>query len=217
MENHTPTLTSDDQGLLLTDGEVTVRGDFTRMLNRIAPGNLPHELLVKATRLKGGPEHPIAIDATAGLGEDALILAAAGFGVTLYERNPTIAALLEDALNRARAVPELAEAIARMHLVKANSIEALPHLDMQPDVVLLDPMFPAKSKSALAKKKLHMLQQIEQPCDDEEQLLKAAITAKPRKIIIKRPIKGPHLAGRKPSYSLEGKAIRYDCIVLARN
>ncbi|MBQ4243593.1 MAG: class I SAM-dependent methyltransferase, partial [Clostridia bacterium] len=36
----------------------------------------------------------------------------------------------------------------------------------------------------------------------------------PHKIVIKRPLKGPFLAGRKPDYSLQGKAIRYDCIVL---
>ena len=216
MEHSTPTLQRDDQGLLLTDGEVTVRGDFTRMLNRIKPGNLPHELLVKAARLKGGPEQPIAVDATAGLGEDAFILAAAGFNVTMFERNPTIASLLDDALERALAIPELADVISRMRLMKEDSTTALSRLVMQPDVVLLDPMFPAKTKSAAAKKKLHMLQQIEQPCEDEEQLFKAAFAAHPRKIVVKRPIKGPHFANQKPAYSIAGKAIRYDCYVLAR-
>lgn len=30
------------------------------------------------------------------------------------------------------------------------------------------------------------------------------------------PVKGPHLAGVKPDYTLRGKAVRYDCIVMAR-
>ena len=48
-------------------------------------------------------EHPRAVDATAGLGEDSLLLAAAGFEVTLCEADPVIAVLLEDALTRAAA------------------------------------------------------------------------------------------------------------------
>ncbi|MBQ1757738.1 MAG: class I SAM-dependent methyltransferase, partial [Erysipelotrichaceae bacterium] len=42
----------------------------------------------------------------------------------------------------------------------------------------------------------------------------AAIAVHPSRIIIKRPLKGPFLAGRKPDYSLPGKAIRYDVILL---
>lgn len=41
----------------------------------------------------------------------------------------------------------------------------------------------------------------------------AAIAASPRKIVIKRPLKGPYLADIKPDYSLVGKAIRYDCFL----
>lgn len=43
----------------------------------------------------------------------------------------------------------------------------------------------------------------------------AAIAAGPRKVVIKRPAKGPYLAGIKPNYSIDGKAVRYDCIVPA--
>ena len=48
--------------------------------------------------------------------------------------------------------------------------------------------------------------------DDAEALLHAALAAHPRKVVIKRPPKGPWLADVKPSYSLEGKAVRYDVI-----
>ena len=60
-----------------------------------------------------------------------------------------------------------------------------------------------------------LLQKLESPCDKEEALLNAAMSLKPKKIIIKRPLKGPFLAGVKPSYSLKGKAIRVDVIVNA--
>ena len=140
---------------------------------------------------------------------------AAGFTVQLYERNPVIAALLQDAIDRATEDPALAQAASRMSLVVGDSIRALPHLEVKPAVVLLDPMFPGRQKSAAVKKKLQLLQLFEQPCEDEAALLEAAFAAHPRKVIVKRPAKGPHLAGRKPDYTLEGKAIRFDCYSLA--
>ena len=210
MERVTPELIRDDGGLALASDGRIVRGDFTRMAPRLKPHNLNRELLVRAAKVKGVPE-PVAVDATAGLGEDALLLAAAGFHVRLYERNPTIAALLEDALERAAGIPELADAVSRMQLDKTDSEPALRRLGFRPDVVLLDPMFPGRQKSAAVKKKLQLLQQLEEPCEDEEALLDAALAASPRKVVVKRPAKGPWLANREPAYSLSGKAIRFDC------
>ena len=203
-------------GLVLTDGRMEVQGDFAHMAFRLKPANLKRELLVRAARIRGGDGPLTAIDATAGLGEDALLLAAAGFEVQLFERNPVIVALLRDALARASAVPELAPAVARMSLAEADSVAALPSVAEAPDVVLLDPMFPAKRKDAAVKKKLQLLQRLERPCDDEEALLEAALSARPRKVVVKRPVKGPCLAGRTPSYSLSGKAVRFDCYAIAR-
>lgn len=206
----------DAEGLsLLGDGR-QLRGDFAKLLPRIAPGRLPGELLVKAAKLKNSTGEKTAVDATAGLGEDAFLLAAAGFSVRLYERDAVIAALLRDALQRAAAVPALADAAGRMRLFEEDSTSALPLLETPPDVILLDPMFPARQKSALIKKKFQLLQQLERPCADENELLQAALAAGPRKVIVKRPLKGPYLADRKPDYSLCGKAIRYDCVVLPR-
>ena len=200
------------EGLALSDGTMTVRGDFARMTPRIRQGALQREMLVKAARLKGVVA-PHAVDATAGLGEDSLLLAAAGFQVLLYERNPVIAALLADALVRARDIPGLADPVSRMELVVGDSVEGLARLPERPDLVLLDPMFPAKHGDARAKKKLQLLQRLEEPCRDEEALFEAAHAAEARKIVVKRPLKGPFLANRKPSYSLRGKTIRYDCYV----
>lgn len=208
-------LCSRDGRLALSDGQMEVCGDFARMLPRLRRGALSREMLVKASHVKG-VERPTAVDATAGLGDDSLLLAAAGFEVVMFERNPVIAALLADALERAAGTPELAAIAARMRLVEGDSEAALSHIGQVPDIVLLDPMFPAKHGDARAKKKLQLLQRLERPCADEGSLLEAAFAAGPRKIVVKRPVKGPWLAGRKPSYSLEGKTIRYDVHVLAR-
>ena len=210
-------LVRDEGGLALTDGTMAVRADLVRMLRRLRPKNLSQELLVRAAKLRHEPGITLtAVDATAGLGDDSALLAAAGFEVMLFERDPVMAALLADALARARKVPELCEVAGRMRLVEGDSVTALLAMAKageHPDVVLLDPMFPERRKSASVKKKLQLLQRLERPCEDERALLDAALAASPRKVVIKRPPKGPFLAGVKPSYSLQGKAVRYDCIV----
>lgn len=213
--NTKPHLELRPEGLTLTDGELELRADFTVSLPRLKYNNLTHEFIVKAAKIKESDRELIAVDATAGLGEDSILLAAAGFRVELYEHDPVIAALLRDALERAAKVPGLAETVARMTLHEENSIAAMRELDYVPDVVVLDPMFPERQKSAAVKKKFQLLQQLEMPCSDGEELIEAALASGAHKIVVKRPAKGPFLAGIKPSYSLEGKAIRYDCIVRA--
>lgn len=208
-----------DGRLTLTDGVLTLCADLSENIRRLKPDNLSRELLVRTAKLKKTyGEQPLAIDATAGFGEDSLLLAAAGFRVILYEYNTVIAVLLEDALVRAKAaedMPLLKKAAERMRLVNGDSIDGMQHLQEQPDVILLDPMFPAREKTGLIKKKFQLLQRLEQPCVAEADMLEAAISAHPHKIVIKRPLKGPELAGRRVDYSIKGKAIRYDCIVIA--
>jgi 16S rRNA (guanine1516-N2)-methyltransferase len=210
----------DDEGLALVGDGMELRDDLSEMLPRLRPDRLSRELLVRAARIKASAlagRAPLAVDATAGLGTDSLLLAAAGFEVTMLERDPVIAALLADALERAAGVPELAGAVGRMRLVEGDSVAALGDLGFVPDVVYLDPMFPQRRKSAAVKKKFQLLHRLERPCGerDQEELLRAALAASPRKVVIKRPAKGPLLAGAKPSYSIAGKAARYDCIVPA--
>lgn len=198
---------------LMADG-MELAEDFREMLPRLRPDRLGRELLVKAVRVRGA-EGIRVFDATAGLGEDSLLLAAAGFSVTMCEGDPVIAALLADGLRRAVDDPELSGIVGRMSLVEGDSIEILPSLTEAPDVLYLDPMFPARTKSAAVKKKFQLLHRLESPCADEASLMDAALAARPRKIVVKRPIKAPVLAGVRPSHSISGKAVRYDVIVPA--
>lgn len=208
--------------------------DFTKMLRRIHPSRLGGEMVVKAARIRGAAGPLRVLDGTAGLGEDSFLLAAAGFQVTLIERDPVIYALLADGIRRARAAgqdPEaaedpagreareeeaLAEAAGRMTAVEGDSIQIMRSLagrEDRPDVILLDPMFPERKKSGLVKKKFQLIHQLENPEENERALVEAALTAQPRKIIIKRPAKGPFLGGVKPNHQFIGKTIRYDCLV----
>lgn len=205
-------LRRDAEGLALVGDGMVLRADLMRLLPRLRADRLGRELLVRAARVRGSAV-PTVVDATAGLGEDALLLAAAGFTVTMFERDPVIAALLRDALDRAADKPQLKDIVERMTLVEGDSVSGLGALDFSPDVVFLDPMFPERTKSAAVKKKFQLLHHLELPCEDEEGLLDAALAVRPRKVVIKRPAKGPWLAGVKPSHSLAGKAVRYDVIV----
>lgn len=206
-----------EAGLALVADGMELRADFSRMLPRVRGNRLSRELLVRAARVRRGEiDVPRAIDATAGLGEDAFLLAAAGFEVTLHERDAVVAALLADGLRRAADDAAVREIVARMRLVATDSIGALCELARgggSCEVVLLDPMFPAKRKDAAAKKKLQLIQRLERPCEDEADLLDAALGVRPRKVVVKRPLRGPHLAGRVPSHSLAGKVVRFDVYV----
>ena len=203
-----------EDGLTLMGNGQTLRGDFAKLTPRLKRENLSRELLIRALRGREKNGEYFVVDATAGLGEDSFLLAASGCRVVMYENDPMIAALLRDAMERAATEAGLAPIIARMTLVEGNSIEELPRLVEKPDVVYLDPMFPKRSKSGLVKKKFQVIHTIEAPCDAEVALLDAAVAAGPKKIIVKRPIKAPPLGNRRPTYSIEGKTIRYDCIVL---
>lgn len=202
------------QGLALVKEDMVLIADFSSMKRRIIKGHVERELVVKAARVKGSA-NPLALDATAGLGEDSLLLAAAGFHVVLCERDPLIAALLADALSRARSDAELAPVVARMTLIEQDSVLYMRSQATLPDVIFLDPMFPARTKSAQVKKKLQLIQSLEAPSTDDEQcdLLRAALSLHPRKIVIKRPVHGSYLAQVKPAYSLTGKAVRFDVLV----
>lgn len=205
-------LRRDAEGLALVGDGMVLRADLMRLLPRLRADRLGRELLVRAARVRGSAA-PTVVDATAGLGEDALLLAAAGFTVTMFERDPVIAALLRDALDRAADKSQLKDIVERMTLVEGDSVSGMGALGFSPDVVFLDPMFPERTKSAAVKKKFQLLHHLELPCEDEEGLLDAALAVRPRKVVIKRPAKGPWLAGVKPSHSLAGKAVRYDVIV----
>ena len=210
-------LVMDREGLSLCGDGMRLRGDFTGLLPRIRRENLFREPLVKAARIKGEKKERTAVDATAGLGEDAFLLAAAGWRITMFEKDPVIAALLRDALDRAERDSALAPVVSRLSLREEDSLPYLRSIRAdgkeRPDLILLDPMFPGRTKSGLVRKKFQLLHLLERPCGNEEELLMGAVKANPLKIVVKRPAKGPYLAGRKADYSLEGSRIRYDCYI----
>ncbi len=152
------------------------------------------EPIVKAIGLKGNEGWHV-VDATPGLGRDAFVLVSVGCKVTMIERSPIVAALLEDGIRRlALSFPELA---AKMSLQHGNSAEVMQYFTGENvNAIYLDPMFPHKKKSALVKKEMRLFQQ----------LLKLAT----HRVVVKRPNSADVLAGEKPSMAIESKKHRFD-------
>ncbi|MGD9948365.1 MAG: class I SAM-dependent methyltransferase [Desulfobulbus sp.] len=186
--------------------------DFDSATARRRSRQTSSELLIQAAKIRR-VSHPLLIDATAGLGRDALLLATHGFRVEMIEINPVVAALLSDGLNRASRLSHLRMVTERIRLRSGNSVEIFTDLAELPEVIYLDPMFPERSKSAKVKQNLRLLQYLDDRSIAPESLLQAALLVGAKKVVVKRPLKGPHLAGKVPSYSLKGKAVRFDIYV----
>ncbi len=168
--------------------------------------------LAKAIGLKGGAS-PTVVDATAGLGRDAFVLACLGCRVDLVERSPIMAALLRDGLRRAARDPEIGAMVSeRLRLVVADGRPYLQNLSEsdRPDVVYLDPMYPHRRKSALAKKEMQLLRQLVGDDEDASELLLAALASAKQRVVVKRPRLAPVLVGSAPGFQITAPNTRFD-------
>jgi 16S rRNA (guanine1516-N2)-methyltransferase len=177
----------------------------------LARRRLGAEEVVRAVRGRERAAGLRVVDATAGLGGDAGALARAGMRVVAIERDPLLVALLEDALERWRGVDP--EAAARLELRRGDARDVLPSVRPPPDVVLLDPMFPA-ARGGAKRRPAAWLRAWTGPRDaaDEEAdraLLLAARRVARRRIAVKRPRKGPELAPGTTGRRL-GTTVRFD-------
>ncbi len=181
--------------------------DFSRIERRLKKAGRRTELLVQAVKPREGLR---ILDCTAGLGNDALILAYLGCEVTLIERSRVISYLLEDAILRARAHHLLSRTAERMELLCADSISVLASRSL-PDVVYLDPMFPSKKGSALVKGPMQVLQRYLGPDLDSEKLLDAVLQSGVKKTVVKRPPRASNWNSRmRPAQVVESRNARFE-------
>ena len=168
--------------------------------------------IAKAIGLKHGFT-PHVLDATAGLGRDGFLLAGLGCKVTLMERMPIVAALLDDGIERGKLNSEIGELITNnLTLINASLIEQAD-LAIQPDVIYLDPMYPHREKSALVKKEMRVFQTLVGEDLDADELLAPALALAKYRVVVKRPSYAPPLADKKPSTSIKMKKNRFDVYV----
>jgi len=168
------------------------------------------EAVAKAVGIKSG-YLPDVVDATAGLGRDAYVLAALGCRVRMLERNPVVAALLDDGLRRGYADAEIGGWLReRLSLLHASSLHALTDISPAPDVVYLDPMYPHKQKSALVKKEMRVFQSLVGPDEDADGLLEPARLLAKKRVVVKRPDYAPPLADVATPNAVTTKSHRFD-------
>jgi len=163
--------------------------------------------LIKALGLKKLKKVHI-IDLTAGLGQDAFVMAAFGAHVILIEKSPIIAKALKDGLQQANQSPELHPIVSKMQFIETDSLDYLKSLSQQPDIIYLDPMFEL-NKTAKPKKQMQLIQSFSENTNYEH-LLELALTKASKRVVIKRHHSSGFLAGKKPNFSVIGKTIRFD-------
>ncbi|AGA33772.1 putative methyltransferase [Thioalkalivibrio nitratireducens DSM 14787] len=189
-----------------------LRIDFTRgrQAYRLARAGHAREDLLRA--LGTLPAGSRILDASAGLGRDALVLAARGFRVLAFERHPVLAALLEDALHRAQASASLRPILDRIDLRAEDVRTALGDLEPVAEAAIFDPMFPARAKDAAVKKEMQILQQLigADPDPDAPETLAALRRHVRRRVVVKRPLYAPPVGDETPAHALRGRSIRFD-------
>ncbi|CAM3649432.1 class I SAM-dependent methyltransferase [Rheinheimera salexigens] len=219
-----------DNALVLRDSNLPKQGDiwvdFTsgRASHRRLYGGGKGEAIAKAVGLNKRSTLTV-LDATAGLGRDSFVMASIGATVLMVERQPMVAALLYDGLRRAKLDSDLAAWLPqRLQLLHTNAVQALTEQALTEqalskqgavDVVYLDPMFPAREKSALVKKEMRAFHHVVGDDNDADALLPLARALAIKRVVVKRPVNAEFLANTAPTMSLTGKSNRFDVYVNA--
>jgi 16S rRNA (guanine1516-N2)-methyltransferase len=104
--------------------------------------------------------------------------------------------------------------LARLQLWQGD-VTDLPSEEIRfHDVIYLDPMFPPRSKRAAVKKEMALFQLLLTGReDDAEALLAWCLEQEVARVVVKRPLKAPALAGSRPSHTIRGRTVRYDVYV----
>jgi 16S rRNA (guanine1516-N2)-methyltransferase len=184
-----------------------------KLAHRRQYGGGKGQLLARAVGIKKGLKNnkPLKImDATAGLGQDAFVLASLGCEVQMIERSPVIAALLQDGLERAQIDTSMQDLSLSLIIGDAlGVIQALSPASF-PDVIYLDPMYPSRTKSALVKKEMRFLRALVGADIDAEKLLTLSLTRVKKRVVVKRARYAPTLSALQPDLVLNGKSSRFD-------
>lgn len=164
-----------------------------------------------------GKKTRTVIDATGGWGGDAMLMCMQGYEVTIIERLPLMAALIEDGLNRlSKTSPFVDRPLTLPKIICAQAKDFLGRSTNQADCVYLDPMFPTKKKkSAASNKNMRFLQWLAGPDRDADEVAIAAIGNFAR-VAVKRPDYATPLAEPiigKPTTKFASKLVHYDVYV----
>ena len=182
------------------------------ILHRLKYGKGRGQNLAKAVGFKFNKNRTI-IDATAGLGYDAFILASLGANVTLIERSEKIYDLLKAAISESKLYGgEISNIVNRMNLLFWDSKDILPNI--APEVILIDTMYKDRKKSALVKNDMRLVREVVGSDSDHVELINVALNNASKRVVIKQPRYAETLDNIKGcSHQILGKTIRYDVYV----
>ena len=182
------------------------------ILHRLKYGKGRGQNLAKAVGFKFNKNRTI-IDATAGLGYDAFILASLGANVTLIERSEKIYDLLKAAISEAKLYGgEISKIVNRMNLLFGDSKDILPNI--APEVILIDTMYKDRKKSALVKNDMRLVREVVGSDSDHVELINVALNNASKRVVIKQPRYAETLDNIKGcSHQILGKTIRYDVYI----
>ncbi len=199
----------------MTQSAQELRVDFVSgaVGHRLRFGGGRGQALAKAMGLRAG-KTPTIVDATAGLGRDAFLLASLGARVTMIERSAKMHALLLDGMQRAaQEGGQFMQIIDRMTLLHADAKDVLPQLSCE--AILIDPMHPARKNSALVKLELRQVRDIVGTDEDAADLVRVALGVARNRVVLKWPAKADPIAGVQAcSHQILGKSTRYDVFMV---
>ena len=183
------------------------------ILHRLKYGKGRGQNLAKAVGMKSNKNRTI-VDATAGLGYDAFILASLGANVTLIERSERIHSLLRDGISEAKLHGgEISKIVNRMDLLFGDSKDILPTI--APEVILIDTMYKDRKKSALVKNNMRLIREVVGSDPDYVDLINVALNCATKRVVIKQPRYAEPLEDIKAcSHQILGKTIRYDVYII---
>ncbi len=177
------------------------------------------EAIARAVGVSGN-YRPDVIDLTAGMGDDAFILASLGCNVTLVERNPVVFSLLENGFDRAQSYDalniDIREIVKRMRIVFMDGSTFLNIDSVSADVIYLDPMYQKRRKSSAVRKEMQAFHSIIGTDEDAPNLVSVALKKARYRVVVKRPLRAEYLSNSEPSFSIKGKTTRFDIFVLPR-
>lgn len=166
--------------------------------------------LARAVGVKSG-FRPTVLDATAGLGGDAFVLASIGCLVSMSERSQIMATLLADGLERAAGETITSTIVHNnLQLYQSDGISILTDAQQPFYTVYLDPMYPHRKNSALNKQSMRVIRNLVGDDTDAETLFTVALKTAANRVVVKRPEKAPTLSKLKPSHVILMKNSRFD-------
>lgn len=177
----------------------------------------------------------VVVDFTAGLGRDSILLASNGHFVQMFEKNPFICLLLQNALDRLKS-ERLSLKITLAQLDSSHQFNELSDSLIatikrsgmaNPRVsAYLDPLYPAGyvGGKSMVKKEMQIIHEL---CSyfksdnssgfesmsekEQEQMFLNALTVTNFRVVVKRPLKGTFITNKvQPSGTIKGRSQRFD-------